>query len=139
MRRATPGVGPFASVASLLPPARGTGELATVLGHLRRAVQPGAPSTAGGIAGDLLGDFTLYHAVFAVLAAGTGGVLASLALRAVWRRWRSRGPGRLPQPTWLVQTTLYGAAAGIFLLLALANASTWVRPVPALVASLGGS
>jgi hypothetical protein len=96
------------------------------------------PSPTGGLANQLLGDFTLYHAAFAVLTAVTGGLLTAVALRAVWRRWRLRGPDQSPQPTWLVQSTLYGAAGGIFHLLALANVSTWVRPAPALLASLGG-
>lgn len=130
---------PFASVASLLPPGHASGELSGVLGELRRAVEVGAPSPAGGIASELLGDFTLYHAVFAVLGAVTGVALVSLAVRAVWRRWRLRGSARSADPTWLVQTTVYGAAGGIFLVLSLANASTWVHPVPALLASLGGS
>ena len=131
-------VAPFASVASLLPTGQSTGGLARVLSHLRQAVTAGPPSPAGDLASQLLGDFTLYHAVFAVLAAVTGGLLTALALRAVWRRWRLRGPDRSPQPTWLAQSTLYGAAGGIFLLLALANVSTWVHPAPALLASLGG-
>lgn len=130
---------PFASVASLLPSGQGTGELGGVLDHLRRAVEADTPSPVGGIASELLDDFTLYHAVFAVLAAVAGGVLTPLAARAVWRRWRLRGPGRKPQPTWPVQTIAYGAAGSLFLLLSLANVSTWVHPVPALVASLGGS
>ncbi|WP_406831215.1 hypothetical protein ABEG17_00075 [Pedococcus sp. KACC 23699] len=129
---------PFASVASLLPAAHATGELEVVLSHLREVVPSGTPSPAGGIASQLLGDFTLYHAVFAVLAAATGSLLSAVALRAVWRRWRLRGPDRSPQQTWLVQTILYGASGGLFLLLALANVSTSVHPVPALLASLGG-
>jgi hypothetical protein len=132
-------VAPFASVASLLPAGQGSGELEGVLSQLRRAVAAGAASPIRGIAPQLLPDFTLYHAVFAVLAAVTGCVLSTVALRAVWRRWRLRGPVRSPAPTWLFQTTLYGAAGGSFLLLALANVSTWVHPVPALLASLGGS
>ncbi|GAA4726432.1 hypothetical protein GCM10025782_25980 [Pedococcus ginsenosidimutans] len=130
---------PFASVASLLPAGHGTGQLEVVLSHLRQAVAAGTPSSGGALASQLLGDFTLYHAVLAVLAAATGGVLSTLALRALWRRWRLRGPVRSPRPTWLVETTLYGAAGAVFLLLSLANASTWVHPVPALLASLGGS
>ncbi len=128
---------PFASVASFLPPG-GSGELGGVLEDLRSAVDAGSPSSVGGVAGALLGDFTRYHAVFAVLAAVTGGVLTALAVRAGWRRWRARGQGGASQPTWLLRSGLYGAAGGLFLLLALANASTWVHPAPALVASLGG-
>ncbi len=131
-------IAPFASVASLLPSGRGTGRLGGVLGDLRGAVEAGTPSAAGGVASDLLGDFTLYHAVFAVLAGLTGAVLMALAGRAVWRRWRLPGPGRDRRPTWPLQAALYGAAGGFFLLVAMANASTWAHPVPALVASLGG-
>ena len=131
-------IAPFTSVASLLPSGRGTGRLAGVLGDLRGAVEGDSPSSAGGVASDLLGDFTLYHAVFAVLAGVTGAALVVLAVRAVWRRWRLRSPGRDRQPTWPLQTALYGVAGGFFLLVALANASTWAHPVPALVASLGG-
>jgi hypothetical protein len=129
---------PFASVASLLPSGRGTGELNGVLSQLRRAVMGDPATPVGGIASELLGDFTVYHAVFAVLAAVSGVVLTSLAARALWRRWRLRGPGQNPQPTWLVQTIAYGTTGGLFLLLSLANVSTWAHPVPALVASLGG-
>ncbi|WP_344139964.1 hypothetical protein [Pedococcus bigeumensis] len=129
---------PFASVASLLPTGHGTGGLEVVLSHLRGAVASGTPSPTGGLASQLLADFTLYQAVFAVMAAATGGLLSAVTLRAVWRRWRLRGSDRSPRPTWLVQTIVYGAAGGLFLLLALANVSTWPHPVPALLASLGG-
>ncbi|HMM95823.1 hypothetical protein [Phycicoccus sp.] len=128
---------PFASVASFLP-AGGSGEVGGVLGELRGAVEAGSPASVGGVAGALLGDFTWYHAVFAVLAAVTGVALTVLALGAVWRRWRVRGSGPSPQPTWLLRAGLFGAAGAAFLLLAAANASTWLHPVPALVASLGG-
>lgn len=130
-------VAPFASVASLLPGGRATGELGGVLDRLAASVEAGAPSAGGGVAGELLGDFTLYHAVFALLAAMTGVVLTAVALRSL--RWRLRGPGRARPSGWSVQTTLFGVAGGVFLLLAVANTSTWLRPVPALVASLGGS
>jgi hypothetical protein len=128
---------PFASVASFLP-AGASGEVGRVLGDLRDAVEVGSHSPARGVAGALLGDFTWYHAVFAVLAAVTGLLLTVLALHAVWRRWRLRGPGSSPQPTWLLRTGMFGTGGVAFLLLALANVSTWLHPVPALVASLGG-
>lgn len=132
-------VAPLASVASLLPAEGGPGELRGVLADLRLAVEADSPSRVGGIAGELLGDFTRYHAVLAVLAAGAGVVFMTVALRAVSRRWRQRRTGRSSQPTWVVTATLYGAAGGFFLLLSLANTSTWIDPVPALVATLGGS
>ncbi len=132
-------VAPFASVASLLPSGRGSGALGGVLGDLRAAMVAEPASAGGVLAAQLLGDFTVYHAVFAVLAGVTGAALAVLAVRAVWRRWRLRGPGRGAPPTWPLQTALYGTAGAFFLLVALANVSTWAHPVPALVASLGGA
>lgn len=130
---------PLASVASLLPAAGGTGELGGVLAGLRRAVEADPPP-AGGLAEDLLGDFTRYHAVLAVLAAVAAVVLLTLALAAVSGRWRLRGTRRSSsQPTWAVRAALHGAAGAFFLLLSLANTSTWVDPVPALVATLGSS
>ncbi|WP_148615308.1 hypothetical protein [Nocardioides rubriscoriae] len=131
-------VAPFASVASLLPTERPGGELGGVLASLRQAVQADPPRSGAGIPGELLGDFVVYHAVLAVLALATGGVLMTLALRAVLARSRLHAEGRSPRPTWLLQTTLYGAAGAFFVLLALANTSTWIDPVPALVATLGG-
>ncbi|MBD3784611.1 MAG: hypothetical protein IE926_16960, partial [Micrococcales bacterium] len=110
---------PFASVASFLP-AGGSGELGGVLGDLRSAVEVGPPSSVGGVAGALLGDFTWYHAVFAVLAGVAGGVLAVPAVRAMWGRWRLRGTGSSSRPTWLLHTGLFGSAAAVFLLLAAA-------------------
>jgi len=132
-------VAPFASVASLLPAGRGHRELGGVLADLRQAVEVDTVSPVGGIASELLGDFILYHAVLAVLGAAAGVVLTTLALRAVLVRWRLRATGRSGQPTWVLQTSLYGAVGVFFLLLALANTSTWLNPVPALVATLGGS
>ncbi len=128
---------PFASVASFLPPG-GTGAVGGVLGDLGGALEAGSPSSVGGVAGALLRDFTWYHAVFAVLAAVTGTALCVQAVRAVWHRWRLRGSRSAGQPTWLLRAGLLGGAGAVFLLLALANTSTWLRPVPALVASLGG-
>lgn len=123
-------VAPLASVASLLPPGRGAGELGAVVDDLRRSVSAQPLSPASGLASDLLGDFTLYHAVFAVLALATGIVLTTLAARGVVLR---------RQPTWLLRAAVLGVAGGGFLLLAAANASTWAHPAPALVASLGGA
>ncbi|MBM6399304.1 hypothetical protein [Phycicoccus sonneratiae] len=129
---------PLASVASFLPPGRSTGELGEAQERMTAALGGGPRGTVGGVAGDLLVDFTRYHAVFAVLAAVTGVVLTTLAARAVLRRWRRRGAAPVAEPTWPVRAAAYGAAGGLFLLLAAANVSTWVHPVPALVASLGG-
>ncbi|QKE83357.1 hypothetical protein [Arthrobacter sp. NEB 688] len=130
---------PFASVTSFLPAGRsgGAGGLAAVLGDLRAAVEVGPAASVGGVGGALLADFARYHAVFAVLAALVGVALIVPAARAVLGRWRLRGTGR-STPTWLLRAGLYGGAAAALLLLAAANVSTWVRPVPALVVSLGG-
>ena len=129
---------PLASVASLLPTGHGSGALEPVLGGLRRALQAETPPPVAGVAGDLLGDFTVYHAVLAVLAAAAGTTLTTLSLRAMSGRWRLRGSDEPLRLTLAARATLYGAAGGCFLLLALANTSTWIDPVPALVASLGG-
>lgn len=132
-------VAPLASVASLLPADRRPADLGGVMADLRRAVEAGPPSRVDGIASELLADFTLYHAVLAVLAAAAGLALLTLAVRAVAGRRRPRGLGRSPQRTWVLTATLYGAAGGLFLLLSLANTSTWLDPVPALVATLAGA
>lgn len=132
-------VAPLASVASLLPTEQPQGQLTTVLSEIRRAVTVDQPATGDGLASDLLGDFTLYHAVLAVMAAFISFLLGALALRAVLARWRVRRTGVTPGPTWVVEVSLYAPAGCFFLLLALANTSTWVDPVPALLASLGGS
>ena len=131
-------VAPLASVTSLLPPGRAAGALGGVLGRLRDAVAIEGAASAGGVASELLADFTLYHAIVAVVAAVTGCALATAAARATRGRWRRRGPVRVSQPTWLVRAAGYGIAAAFFLVLAVANTSTWIHPVPALVASLAG-
>lgn len=129
-------IAPLASAASLLPRGPGHERLADVLTDLRSTIEVGTPSSAGGIAGDLLTDFVHYHAVLAVLAATAGAVLTTMTLRVVSAWWRLRGSGRASQPTWLVQMGLFGIAASLFLLLAAANTSTWVDPIPALAATL---
>lgn len=130
---------PFASVASLLPAASPASELGGVVSQLRMAVERDSSPLVGGLAGELLSEFARYHAVFAALAAVTGGVLVTLAVRGAWRRWRLGAKGLPVSPLWPVQTITYGAAGCLFLVLSLANAATWARPVPAFVASLLGS
>lgn len=129
-------VAPLASVASLLPTAHPSGEVAAVLAELREAVQVD-PTSPAGVAGDLLDDFAWYHAAFAVLGAVAGVVLISLALRAGVDGWRRRG-GAVGRGIWLWRLGLFGGAGAFYLLVAAANASTWLNPAPALVASLGG-
>ncbi len=131
-------IAPLSSVASLLPAPRPASPLAEVLGGIRHGVE----STGGaGLAGELLSDFTLYHAAFAIMAAVAGVLLTALALRAAAARRRAR---RDPQdrepvdPTWLAHVVVLGGAGAVFLLLTAANVSTWIRPVPALVGALGG-
>ena len=63
---------PLASVASLLPAKADPARLRGVLADLRLAVEADSPSRVGGSRARLLGDFTRYHAVLAVLAAGAG-------------------------------------------------------------------
>lgn len=128
---------PFASATSLLPTRGGESALVGVLDSLRQSVAADPLATAGGIASELLADFALYHAVFAVMAAVAGLSLSALALRAFVGRWPLREPARSHQGGWLLRTTLHGASGSLFLLLSLANFSTWMTPVPALLASLG--
>lgn len=130
-------IAPLSSVASLLPSGRAPGELGAVLGELRRAVQADPRTGGGGLAGELLHDFIGYHAAVAVMASVVGVALTALALRAGAARWRRRRGDPAP-PAWLWQVVLFGGAGAFFLLVASANASTWIRPVPALLASLGG-
>lgn len=128
---------PLASTASLLPRGRTSGELGAVLGELRQAVQVD-PASPAGVAGKLLADFERYHAVFAILAAVVGALLTAHALRAAVEGWRRRRRRALPPSTWLWRFGLFCPAGAFFLLVATANASTWLHPGPALVASLGG-
>lgn len=129
-------VAPLASVSSLIPPPHPSSELGAVLGELRRAVQID-PTAPAGLAGDLLIDFTRYHATLAILATVVGAALIVLALRAVVDGWRRRRGAAAPG-TWPWQLGLCGGAGAFFLVVAAANASTWLNPAPALVASLGG-
>jgi hypothetical protein len=122
-------VAPLASLASLLPTGQGHEQLAGVLGRLREDVEADAPRPAPGIAGELLHDFTVYHAVLALLSAAAAAVLVTVSVRALLAKQRR----------WILQASLFGAGGGFFLVLALANTSTWIDPVPALVATLDGS
>lgn len=128
-------IAPLSSVASLLPAPQPASALAEVLGGIRREVE-----SAGnvGLAGDLLRDFTLYHAAFAITAAVAGVLLTALALRAAAARRRTRRHRDAVDPTWLARVVVLGGAGAVFLLLTAANVSTWIRPVPALLAALGG-
>lgn len=131
-------IAPLASVASLLPTGRLTGELAATLDNMRSAVLADPTNGGGGIARELLPDFTLYHAAFALMAGTVGVLLAAQASRATMQWWQGRHRHEPASPTWIWQVALLGTAGALFLLMAVANASTWIHPAPALVASLGG-
>lgn len=131
-------IAPLSSVASLLPSGRLTGELAASLGAMRSAVQADPAHEGGGIAGELMRDFVLYHAAFAIMAGAAGVLLTLQAFPALLECWRARRRHEPVSPTWLWQVVLFAAAGALFLLLAVANASTWLHPAPALIASLGG-
>jgi hypothetical protein len=73
-------VAPLASLASLLPTGHGHEQLAGVLGRLREDVEADAPGSAPGIAGELLHDFTVYHAVLALLSAAATVVLVTVSV-----------------------------------------------------------
>ena len=61
----------------------------------------------------------------------------TVALRAVSRAVAPTPDGPVLPADVGRDATLYGAAGGFFLLLSLASTSTWIDPVPALVATLG--
>lgn len=127
---------PLASVASLLPTAHPSGEVGTTLAELRETVQID-PTPPAGLAGDLLIDFARYHAAFAILGTVVGVVLIVLALPAAVDGWRRRHEA-VALGTWPWQVGLFSGVGAFLILVAAANASTWLNPVPALVASLGG-
>lgn len=129
---------PLASVASLLPTGRPPSELGPVLGELRRQVTAAPTGSGGDLAGTLLADFTHYHVVFAAMATAVGVAMTALAVRAVATRWQLRRTHQRAQPIWLWQTTLWGGASALYLLLAVANMSTARNPAPALLAALAG-
>ncbi|MBK8729686.1 MAG: hypothetical protein IPM00_10060 [Tetrasphaera sp.] len=64
-------------------------------------------------------------------------MLTALAVRAGVGGWHRRGR-ELRSTTWPWRLGLLGVVGAFFLLVASANASTWLNPAPALVASLGG-
>ncbi|MFN8098554.1 MAG: hypothetical protein U0Q21_09760 [Dermatophilaceae bacterium] len=129
-------VAPLASVASLIPAAQPSADVGAALGDIRQAVEldPAPPS---GVAGELLADFGWYHAIFAIEASLVGGLLTALALRAGRDGWRRRSQA-MGSATWPWRLGLFGPVGAFFLVVASANASTWLNPAPALVASLGG-
>lgn len=132
-------IAPLSSVASLLPTGRFTGELAATLGNMRSTVLADPTNGGDGIAHELLHDFTLYHAAFALMAGSTGVLLAAQACRAAMEWWQARRRREPASPTWIWRVALFGTAGALFLAVAVANAGTWIHPEPALVASLGGA
>lgn len=131
-------IAPLSSVASLLPIGRLTGELPATLQALRSAVQVDPAHGGHGFAGALLADFALYHLAFAGMAGAVGVLLMVQAIRAAMEPWRARRGHEPASPTRPWRVVIVGAAGALFLLLAAANASTWLQPAPALIASLGG-
>ncbi len=127
-------IAPLSSVASMLPTAHPSGPLGESLVGVRRSVGIESHSSTGGFARELLVDFTAYHGAFAMLAATAGLALTALAVRAGTDRLLRRPEDRCP--TWPWRLGMLGAAGALFLVLAAANVSTWINPVPAFLASL---
>lgn len=125
---------PLASTASLLPADQPSPQLSATLAELR-AQLAATDLPEGSVAGALLTDFTRYHAVFVGLASVTSIVLVAVAVRALTERWRARSGGGTV-PGWLWRLGAAGGAGCFFLFVALANLSTVLVPVPALLTSL---
>ena len=121
-------VAPLASVASLLPAEGGPGELRGVLADLRLARRP---TRRRGSEDRGRAPRRLHPVPRRAGRPGSrrGVVFMTVALRAVSRRWRQRRTGRSSPADVGRDGHSVRRRRGFFLLLSLANTSTWIDPV----------
>lgn len=131
---------PFSSLMSMLPVHASHGELADVLGQIRRQLA-GYPDAGGPTPPPIevmVGDFGRYHAVLAVAA--TVVALSFVAISAVsWRRFAGTAASdRRTRRVFRASGLLWALLAAAVAVIAVANTATTADPAPALLAFFEG-
>ena len=128
-------VAPLSSVLGVLPLAAPHGELAVTVAHVRRSLATGTRTPAQDV---LVHDFAVYHLSMAAL-----GLLVMIGLLVVAVvLWRRRAAVPATDRRWR-RVLAFGAVAllvlaGLFAVVAAANAGTAAHPVPALLGFFEG-
>lgn len=123
---------PLASALSLLPVDHPDPMLGATLHAVAASLTTGPTSPAQEA---LLGDFVRFHAVLAGASGVLAGVLASVAVGVHRGRGAAAPQGLSPRERWATVVAL-AAGVALFGLVATANTSTALHPVPALQAFL---
>ncbi|MEW2609792.1 tat (twin-arginine translocation) pathway signal sequence [Streptomyces sp. NPDC047880] len=133
--------GAVAPFASLLPMLTGgdadtDGELAGTLAQMRQQIADHPAEGHSPPLAAMIGDFALYHAVLAAMAATAGLALAGVAA-ALWRRRRA-APGTRSRRAMKAGVAASALCAALALVIAVANTTSAAHSSQALAAFLDG-
>jgi len=133
-------VAPLASLISLLPPGAPGTQLARTVGQVRQrlAGYPGAGSRTPPALGAMVGNFALYHATLAVLAAIVAVIVIGLSVLSWRRRARAGSSERRVRRALEWAGVLSALLALAVIVVAVANLETAMNPAPALLAFFTG-
>ncbi|MGW7824435.1 hypothetical protein ACWGLF_41615 [Streptomyces puniciscabiei] len=133
-------IAPFSSLVSMLPMHASHGALAETLGQVRQhlADYPNAGSRTAPAVEVMVSDFSRYHVVIAVAAPMVAVVLIALSVVS-WRRFARLGASdRRAKRVFRSFGLLWALLSLAFIVLAVANLTTALNPVPALLAAFEG-
>ncbi|MER7485513.1 tat (twin-arginine translocation) pathway signal sequence [Streptomyces sp. NPDC126497] len=128
-------VAPFASLLPMLVNGGAEGELATVLAQVRQQAQAHPGSGHSPAFAFMVGEFAVYHAVLAAMAATVTCVLAGTSIM-LWNRSRASADGRSPRATrpGAAVSALWAAAALVITVSNVMNAANSSRALAHLFA-----